>query len=240
MSIRHSYNVIGAAVLSCATIAFAQTNDQATTSTVGQIDEVQATPITLVGCLQREADYRRQHDSGRGGVLATGAGLGNEYVLINASRAGSTGTPAAVDCATASTGDAYELTGKSERELEPFVGRLVEITGMRKKADIESEAVGASGTTAAKPTGGFDPLGQDLKLFEVEVTSFREAAMPQAQAAAQPSAEPVETEPQAISTSGQAEGEQQLPRTASPVPLTGLLGLLSLAGALGFRTLRRR
>lgn len=246
MSIRHSYSVIGAAVLSCAAVAFAQTNDQTATSTVGQVDEVEATPITLVGCIQREADYRRQHDAGRGGVLATGIGRGNEYVLINASRVDSAGSssPAAVDCATASTGDAYELTGKSERELEPFVGRLVEITGMRKEADIESAAVGTSGTTAAKPTGGFDPLGQDLELFEVEVTSFREATMPQAQSAAQPSAEgiaPEDPTPQPVGTTGDTESAaEELPRTASPLPLAGLMGLLSLVGAFGLRALRRR
>lgn len=47
-------------------------------------------------------------------------------------------------------------------------------------------------------------------------------------------AAPVQSEPRAIGTSGQDE----LPRTASPLALSGLLGLLSLAGAAGIRLFR--
>jgi hypothetical protein len=77
------------------------------------------------------------------------------------------------------------------------------------------------------------------------------AAEPPAQAAA----EPVSPEPApvaqadadasrgAVGTRGQAEGQiaraDELPRTASPLALTGLLGLLSLAGAAGIRAFRK-
>ena len=44
----------------------------------------------------------------------------------------------------------------------------------------------------------------------------------------------VQSEPRAVGTSGQDE----LPRTASPLALSGLLGLLSLAGAAGIRLIR--
>jgi hypothetical protein len=43
------------------------------------------------------------------------------------------------------------------------------------------------------------------------------------------------SEPRAVGTSGQAN---ELPRTASPLALSGLLGLLSLAGAAGLRLVR--
>jgi hypothetical protein len=47
----------------------------------------------------------------------------------------------------------------------------------------------------------------------------------------------------AVGTSGQAESQvaraDELPRTASPLALTGLLGLLSLAGAAGIRAMRQ-
>jgi hypothetical protein len=43
-----------------------------------------------------------------------------------------------------------------------------------------------------------------------------------------------ETQPRAVGTSGQAE----LPKTASPLMLSGLLGLLSLTGAAGLRRFR--
>jgi hypothetical protein len=253
MSNRHAYSVIGAALLSCAAVVTAQTPDepqtheQTPTATLGQADGDEM-PITLVGCIQRESEYRRQQDAGRGGVLATGLGLGNEYILINASRVEAAGTPAA-DCSMAS-GEAYELSGKAERELEPFVGRMVEISGMLKRAaiDDDEEVVGTTGTTAARPSGGFDPLGHDLQLHEVDVMSFREATFQQAEPSAL-APEPQETE--AVGTTGVAEPraeveEQQpvargeeLPGTASPLPLAGLIGLLSLAGALGLRRMRR-
>jgi hypothetical protein len=230
MNIRHAWTVLGAAVLSSA-LAFAQSNDQSS-ATASQVEN--ETPITLVGCLQRESDYRQQNDAGRGGVVGTGLGRGNEYVLINASRAG--GAPAEVDCAAAS-GEAYELTGDQEKQLEPYVGRRIEIAGMLKHADTEPKAVGTSGASTTRPEGGFDPIGQDLRLFEVNVLSFRELGAAPAAAAA---------EPQPIGTAGAqteavvAEGAADvLPQTASPLPLAGLLGLLSLAGAAGIRALRR-
>jgi hypothetical protein len=255
MSNRHASSVIGAAVLSCAALALAQASDQRTyeqqtqeptpTATIGQAD-ADDMPITVVGCIQRESDYRRQQDAGRGGFLSTGLGLGNEYVLINASRAGS-GSPSAVDCTTPGPGEAYELSGKAEPDLEPFVGRMVEISGTLKHADIaDDQPVGTTGSAAARPSGGFDPLGQDLRLREIDVMSFREVT-PQAQAAAPSRAEPAEQEdpqpveeeePQAAGTTGAAE-QAELPSTASPLPLAGLLGLLSLAGAVGLRRLRR-
>lgn len=54
-------------------------------------------------------------------------------------------------------------------------------------------------------------------------------------------------EAQSVGTSGRADqraegaapGARQLPRTASPLPLTGLIGLLSLGGALAVRRARR-
>ena len=58
------------------------------------------------------------------------------------------------------------------------------------------------------------------------------AAAPAPQAAPAPEPAP---EPRAVGTSGQAD---ELPRTASPLALTGLLGLLSLAGAAGIRAFR--
>jgi len=55
----------------------------------------------------------------------------------------------------------------------------------------------------------------------------------------QPAAEPARP----IGTSGQAEGQvaraEELPRTASPLPLTGLMGLLSLVSAAGVRAFRK-
>jgi len=50
-----------------------------------------------------------------------------------------------------------------------------------------------------------------------------------------PAPAPIESAPRAVGTSGQSD---ELPRTASPLALTGLLGLFSLFGAAGIRAFR--
>jgi hypothetical protein len=195
------------------------------------------TPVSLIGCIQREADYRQQHHSGKGGFLGFGGGLGNEYVLINASpRRGSR------DCATASQGEAYELTGSEEGDLKPFVGQRVAITGTRKAAEIDS--------VTGRPTGGRQ-AGYDLRLFEVDVESFR--ALPVqtrtvARLRERPAARGSEQQvnesrsPQApIQRRQDVDANvDQLPGTASPLPLIGLVGFLSLAAGLTLRVARWR
>jgi hypothetical protein len=183
------------------------------------------TPVSLTGCIQREVDYRRQHNSGKGGFLGFGGGLGNEYVLINASPNPRRGFR---DCATAVGGEAYELTGHEEGDLKPFVGQRVEITGSRKAAEID--------TLTGRPTGGRQ-AGYDLRLFEVDVDSFR--ALPPVQTttvtrvrerpAARSAQAPIQRQPDV-----EAHADQ-LPGTASPLPLIGLVGLLSLAAGLTLR-----
>lgn len=242
MSIRAVCSATAAVVLTFVMAAFAETTGQnpygqtgTPTTAKGRVtgDRAQTEgQVTLVGCIQREADYRKEHSSGRGGPVGTGVGLKNEYVLINASKSNEADT-SDMSC-TGSSGEAYELTGKRERELERFVGRRIEITGMLKKAKTSAQT--------GRPTGGFDPLGQDLELFEVNVASFRPLGASRAtEPEAEPAPQPVTpAEPETQQPIGTAGSQEALPRTASPLPLTGLLGLLSLGGALGVRSLRRR
>ena len=257
MRIQYGWPAFAAVVLS-GSVTFAQA-PSSTAASEQKSDSEEAT-VTLVGCIQREADYRKANDRGRGGVVGTGIGSGDEFVLINASRAAS--APGAVDCSSTSSTEAYELTGSREADLKGFVGRAVQITGTMKKAEVKP--VGTSGSAeAAQPTGGFDPLGQDLQLFEVNVTGIAEVgtlaqAGPGGPSGADarrapspaPTAAPADTQapatapaspPTATPTPAQApRAAQPLPDTASPLPLTGLLGLLSLGGAAGIRLLRRR
>lgn len=94
--------------------------------------------VTVIGYLQREADFRRITSSGRGGTLGTGAGQSNEYVLSNAMAPGSAPicansrrTNGPVPVATSGTaGKHYLLTGKLEDNLLRDVGRLVEVVGI--------------------------------------------------------------------------------------------------------------
>ena len=237
---RITCSVMAAVIVGCTAIS-AQTPEQRPAETTAQAAGT-AGEITLVGCIQREADYRRQHDSGRGGVAGTGLGRGNEYILSNAIRTGSA-ADIDMDCGTigatsGAPGEAYELTGESEPKLEPYVGRKVAVTGMLKDAD--TEPVGTSGSDVATPTGGFDPLGQDLKLFELNVTSFSEVtAAPEPSAPASSNVEPQPEIAAAPTTAAQEPArEEELPRTASPAAFAALLGLLSLGGALTVRAFR--
>ena len=132
--------------------------------------------VTVVGCIQSEADYRKERNLGRGGSGGTGVGVGNEFVLIDTKMA-SAGAPPAGGAATGATGTTgaaaqdYKLTGANEGKASQFVGKRVEITGMLKPA----------GTAVAAPTGGPPPRidvfdGEDLKLRDLEMTSVRETA----------------------------------------------------------------
>jgi len=218
-----------AAVALTSAVAFAQSSRQP------------ETPVTLTGCIQKEADYRKTHDLGKGGTLGTGAGRSDEYVLINASR-GATGS-ANIDCSFQGQTEAYELTGRREHDLAPYVGKVVQISGTMKEAKTRPLPSGEP-----SPTGGFDPLKKDLRLFEVEVRSFQPAgAAASASNAPVASAErPVQPPPAVVRPSESnepprqiARADTELPRTASPIPLAGLAGLISLAGAIGVRFIRR-
>ena len=134
-----------------------------------------AQQITVTGCIQREADYRKAHNQGRGGVAGTGVGAGNEFVLINASMSPATGR-AGAPTGTAGTTAAYELTGSNEKQASTFVGKRVEISGMLKAAEESAAGRPTGGPTAGKPPEGVDIAGGDLKLRELEVTSVKEAS----------------------------------------------------------------
>jgi len=202
------------------------------------------TPVTLVGCVQREADYRKTHDLGKGGTAGTGLGRGDEYVLINASRS-ATASPN-IDCSFQGSTEAYELTGRHEHDLAPYRGKVVQISGIMKKAKTKPLPSGEQ-----SPTGGFDPLKKDLRLFEVEIDSFQAATNAPVVAVQRPVQPPpaVVRPPESRESRESNESNQapqqiaradtELPRTASPIPLASLAGLISFAGAIGVRFIRR-
>lgn len=230
-----------------------------------------ARPITLVGCIMREADFRDMYGPGRSGPRGAGIGLRNEYMIVDAHEIGTGGSGVVETTGTCppepgTFPTAYELTGPREKDAAPFVGHRVELSGMEKAAN--TRPVGTSGVR--QPTGGFDPLGHELHLFEVEIGSISEAraaAAPAAEpapapepaapapiaeapapapepapaVAAAPEAPPAAPAPGPAPTAAQQTPTEQprqiaqaeLPKTASPLPLVGLMGLLSLlAGAV--------
>jgi len=249
-------------------------------NTAAQTDKEtdEARPITLVGCVMRESDYRDMYGPGQSGPRGPGIGLRNEYMIVDAHELtpGGAGVVETTGTCPPSPGtfpSAYELTGARETEVAPYLGRRVEVTGTRKYA--HTRAVGTTGLR--EPTGGFDPLGHELHLFEVEVGEVSE---PTARAAAPvetptpvapaetpapaapveraevtppapapevvaPAPAPEPAQAPAPQTAQQAPPEPprqvaqtELPKTASPLALAGLMGLLSLSAGVVMR-LRR-
>jgi len=259
---------------------------------IAQTDNDEARPITLVGCIMRESEFRDMYGPGRSGPRGAGIGLRNEYMIVDAHEiaAGGPGVVETTGTCPPTPGTfptAYELTGSRERDAAPFLGRRVELTGMQKAAN--TRPVGTSGTR--RPTGGFDPLGHELHLFEVEIQSIREPIAARAEApVAAPAPAPVAEAPAPAAPAERVEAappapapaaeiadatpaapvaeapaapepprapqaaaapqlppeqprqvaQAELPKTASPMPLFGLMGLLSLAAAAGMRLFSRR
>lgn len=213
------------------------------------------TPVTAVGCLQSEREYRRQHESSK--FAGTGHGLGNEYMLINAVVGGQdlkvepiSAEEAATDCINAGgSGQAFELKGSAEDTLTGMIGKRVVIRGMLLHAD--DDVVGTSGTYNLAPgERGFDPLRHDNKLREIDVQSF--SLVPVAQPVEQetviigaqetiiePPPAPAAAPPQAPAPAP-VEPAPALPKTASPLPAIGLIGLMSLALGVGLHLFNRQ
>jgi hypothetical protein len=212
-------------------------------------------PVTAVGCLQGEREYRRNHESTK--FAGTGVGLNDEYVLIDAKIGGASMAVAPIseqdsaNCGAASAnGQAFELKGKSESGLSSFLGRRVVIRGMLLHA--KHDAVGTDGTFTPNPTdGGYDILNHDLEIREinVEAVSLVPVAVaaknePTIIGAPEPQPEPAPA-PEAAAPAPEPAPEApapapELPKTAGPLPAIGLLGMLSMMGAFGLRLLNRR
>lgn len=168
-------------------VAFAQATEQQApapqTQTGGQPAASPARPsgdqqqLTVVGCIQREADYRKAKDAGKGGVAGTGVGAGNEFVLINAAAApGAAPAPTGTSGRAGAIESAYELTGSGEGQAEKFVGKRVEIMGRVKPAETTASGAATGGPTAGAPPKGVDAISADLKLRELEVVSVKESS----------------------------------------------------------------
>jgi hypothetical protein len=96
--------------------------------------------VTVIGCVEFEQDYRKRMAAGRGGVLGSGVGAADEFVLTNVrppqdavgtSGRGVRGSGAA---SPGPGGAVYTLTGAQEQTLKRDVGRQVEIIGVIENA----------------------------------------------------------------------------------------------------------
>jgi LPXTG-motif cell wall-anchored protein len=256
-----------AAFFSVTISAFAQTpTPQTPTTQAPAQQEKTAAPQTFTGCLMSEPDYRRAHNLGEGTV--GGAGLGNEFVLVDvtvspakepaATTPSSDESVASAVAAIGSTGKcadqgtAYRLTGPNEGQLKTLVGRQVEIQGRFKD-----------------PT---DPRTGEKLPNEVELLSFRAAPAPApvsepaatptpaqttppppppAQAAPPPPPPPVQAvppppspvqtaPPQPAQPAPAMATRTELPRTASSSALLAVVGVLALSSGVVLTHRRRR
>lgn len=133
--------------------------------------------VTVTGCIQREADYRKAKDAGRGGVAGTGVGSGNEFILAMASTAATAGAPGTTGTTGSAAGSMdFELTGTNEGQAAKFVGQRVEIMGKVKAGAVSAAGQPTGGPTAGKPPSGVDVTSKDLQLRELEVGSIRTVA----------------------------------------------------------------
>lgn len=233
------------AALAAAPAALAQTSTQMPTKSAEK-DVVQ----TFTGCLMTEPAYRSAHNLGKGAL--GGAGLGDEFVLVDAkvspaksaaetTEVSASSTPAAASASTqtcADRGVAYRLTGHTEERLKGLVGHELEVQGKFKHADD----VTAAGTAV------------DSKLpAEVEMVSYREAPapMPAPAAVTQPAppatpptstVEPSRTTPPPPPPAPEPTtvAPKELPHTAGSGYALALVGVLALGSGVLITLFRRR
>jgi hypothetical protein len=156
------------------------------------------------------------------GCLQRGGNKGQEYVLASP-RLGPVANVRDGACDAAVDSRALDLDDTSARGInETLVGHWIEISGRLEKE------------TSTNPDN----------LRELSVRSFRLVPVVPPQRAEAPAPvprpEPPAPAPAPALTVAPTAIEQPLPKTASPLAMLGLLGLLSVSGSLGIRFFRSR
>jgi hypothetical protein len=130
-------------------------------------------------------------------------------------------------------------TGVKVRSDEQIVAAAEDVSSIAGAAPAEASADAAlrEAPAAAQPTAAAGSLAGNRQPAGEPVAEPAAAPEPVAPAVEESrvAANQAETQPRSVGTSGQAT---DLPRTASPLALSGLLGLLSLTGAAGLRLFR--
>lgn len=158
------------------------------------------------------------------GCLQRGGKDGEEYLLASP-RLGPVASVTDAACNAAVDSRALDLDDTKARGInETLVGRWIEISGR-----LERE-------TSDNPENLREMSVRSFRLIPV-VPQRAEAAPAPLPAPAAEAPIPAPELPAPVATSGIQE---PLPRTASPLAMIGLLGLLSVAGSFGFRIYRSR
>jgi len=172
--------------------------------------------VTVVGCLQRD-----KHDAGA-------------YILQNTIIATATNAPE-TSCAPKTDQSGVRLEEINHVGVaDSMLGRWVEITGKLEKSDDDESMrelyVRSLRVLPEAPRAAVTP---PAVIFLPAPTPAPAPAPP----AAAPSPEPRQEAP--VGTSGVIQ-RTELPKTVSPLPVVGSVGLLSLAGGFIFSMVRRR
>jgi hypothetical protein len=158
------------------------------------------------------------------GCLQRGGKDGEEYLLASP-RLGPVASVTDAACDAAIDSRALDLDDTKDRGInETLVGRWIEISGR-----LERE-------TSDNPENLRELSVRSFRLIPV-VPQRAEATPAPVAAPAAESPAPAPILPAPVATSGIQE---PLPKTASPLAVIGLLGLLSVAGSFGFRVYRSR
>lgn len=158
------------------------------------------------------------------GCLQRGGKDGEEYLLASP-RLGPVASVTDAACDAAIDSRALDLDDTKARGInETLVGRWIEISGR-----LERE-------TSDNPENLRELSVRSFRLIPV-VPQRAEAAPAPVPAPVAESPVPAPELPAPVATSGIQE---PLPKTASPLTVIGLLGLLSVAGSFGFRVYRSR
>ena len=108
-----------AAMLCAATVAWAQTPQTQGGQRMSGSDE---RTVTVVGCLQREADV-----PGRSPNMVERMGIGEDYILTNAEvKEQASAAPSSAGLATPT---AFKVEGIDDTELQQHLNKRVEVTG---------------------------------------------------------------------------------------------------------------
>jgi hypothetical protein len=120
----------------------------------------------------------------------------------------------------------------------------------QSSADVSAQADSAlkNAPAAAQPSAAAGSLAGNRGVApqadaDVDVDVDRDVDVSaRAEVAPEPAPVQEQVSPRAVGTSGSAEGQvaraEELPQTSSPLALSGLIGLLSLAGAFALRSIR--
>jgi len=100
-------HLCAAGVLAASIATAGQATSQSSTSQSAA--RANADQVTISGCVISETEYRKVHDAGRGGVVGTGIGAGNEFILTQAS--------ASASRANSPTGTSGSMPGAADYEL---------------------------------------------------------------------------------------------------------------------------